>query len=441
MSLRILISSSDEKQRAHLVSLCESLGGRAFEASDAREALAGAKTSNPQVILLGAEACAGEVLTALEAACPGAAIWRCGAIKKGTAQSQLDAGATDLLDEHPSREQLEHAFAREKQRRRLTQERDQILSELDQLRGTDLIGRSRPMLRLHDQIQRIASTPRTTVLVTGEVGTGKESVARAIHRSSARAPHPFVPVSCGLPSETLAETLFYGDLSEAQGQPTHCALVRAEGGTLFLDQIDCASLELQERLLELVQDRCWRSLANGEDRHADVRVVASTSKDLARLVAEGRFREDLLYRLNVLTLDVPALRERGEDIALLANHFLIRIAREMGRSAPTLAPESTQAMQAHGWPSNVRELHNVLERGLIVTAGRVITCSDLGLGEGSGEGSPLHEGEDFRIRHMEEVLIRRALVSTGGNRSQTARLLGVNRTTLYNKLRVYEIEE
>ncbi len=445
MSLRILISCAVAKRRAHLVGLLESLGGRVFEASTTREALAGARTAAPDVMLVSAEGEGTPDLGPLIEARPGAAIWLCGAQVNTNAQAQLEGGATDLLDAEPTREQLEQALAREVQRRNLALERDQLLSELEQLRGIDLIGRSRPMLRIHDQIQRIASTPRTTVLVTGEPGTGKETIARCIHSSSARARHAFVPVTCGEPDEVLAETLFYGSHVEDTDQTSRCAqdnaLIRAEGGTLFLDEVGQIGLEMQERLLTLLQDRTWQPADGGEERHADIRFIASTSDDLTRLVAEGRFREDLYYRLNVLSADVPPLRDRGEDLTLLVDYFLTRIGREMGRFGQSLAPEAGGALAAHRWPGNLRELRNTLERGLIAAGGRPITCADLGLGHGVLPSNLPIETEDFRIRHMEEVLIRRALQSAGGNRSETARLLGVNRTTLYNKLRSYKISK
>lgn len=449
MTLRILIASNDAKQRAGLVRLCEDLGARVFEASTVREALTGAQASAPQIVMLVLQNGTAEALAGLQEIQPSAALWLVPAPgDKRPARDWLAAGVTDLFGGVPSRFDLELALAREVQRRGLAQEREQFKNELDRHRGGTLMGRSRAILRLHDQIQRIASTPRTTVLVTGERGSGKEMVGRSIHASSARARKPFVVVACGVKNPEQVETLLYGSPGDsspaAPSVEDACALVNAEGGTLYLDQIDALTPRLQLKVLSLLHDRSWSPGSGGEDRHADVRVIASTSQDLARLVEEGRFREDLLYRLNVLSVDVPPLRERQEDISELAGHLLARIGEDMGRSSCTFAPEALEALNAFEWPGNVRELRNSVERGLLTASGEVITRRDLGLGTDPGPSSTQREADhdlgNFRIRHMEEALIRRALVSAQGNRSKTARLLGVNRTTLYNKLRAYRID-
>lgn len=421
--------------------LAESLGGRVFEASSAREALAGAQSCAPQMILLGASTDQLESLAALREVCPAAArVLVLDEAKPLGAAECFAAGATDILSASPERRDLELALAREEHRHDLLQRVAELDHELAQRRGESLVGNSRPIQRVHDQIQRVASTPRTTVLVTGESGAGKSCVARAIHRSSARAQRPFVAVPCALPDSAQLETLLYGRSTSAD----ESALARAAGGTLFLSGVEHLNPGLQLLLLELLQERTWRGGPDGEEQNADLRVIASTDVDLERLVAEGRFREDLLYRLNVLSIDVPPLRERRDDVPLLAEQFLGRLARVMGKACYRLAPEAALALNSHGWPGNLRELGNTLERGLIAAKGECITRADLGLGEAGEDApelvAPEAGGENFRIRHMEEVLIRRALISAKGNRSETARLLGVNRTTLYNKLRTYEID-
>lgn len=311
-----------------------------------------------------------------------------------------------------------------------------------------MVGSSLAMRTLRDQVRRVAAAPRSTVLVIGESGTGKELVARAVHQSSDRASGPFVAVNCASLGSGLFESELFGyepgafTGARAEGHPG--LLAAAEGGTLLLDEIGELELGVQARLLRLLEERSYRRVGGSTDRAADVRIVAATHRDLARMVEAGTFREDLYYRLNVLSLGVPPLRERPGDAGLLAEHFLTVVARELGRGPSGFTPEAVAGLESWPWPGNVRELRNCVERAAVHAGDRPIALEHLGLEGGpagtggTDPGAPLAP-EELDLRRMEERLVRRALELTGGNKSASARLLGVNRATLYNKLRALEL--
>jgi len=293
-----------------------------------------------------------------------------------------------------------------------------------------LLGESRRIRRVLEIVNRVASTPRTTVLVTGERGTGKEAVAREIHRLSSRSAGPFVPLRCStLTSEGLIDGLRH-----------------AESGTLFLDEVCELAPEVQTELAAFLQERQVRREASLRDVPADVRVVAATRHDLSRMVAEHTLREDLVYRLNVLSVDVPPLRQRRDDLPVLVRNQLECLGAELG-AVPQLSTAALARIGEHAWPGNLRELRNALERGAILADSRPVEPEDLGLGAG-----PVTEQEsadvddvlplgDRSLRFVEEALVRRVLDEAHGNRSRAARVLGVNRTTLYNKLKLYGISD
>lgn len=451
MSTRILVADDDPKVREGLVVLCESLGHRTFEAGSGREVLETARRVLPDVVLLDIEMPEGtglEVLPqllSLEGSPQVVMVTGVGDVR--TAVEAMRAGAADFLEKPVHRDLIEGVLERVFKNRALTRERDALRGEVARLRSGPIVGRSRSIEAVHDQIARVASTPRTTVLITGESGVGKELVARAIHDASNRSDKPFVALNCAALAENLLEAELFGYVggafSGAHPKGRDGLFAAAEGGTLFLDEIGELAPELQAKLLRVLQERVYRRVGASEDRTTDVRIVASTNRDLAAMVEAREFREDLFYRLNVLSIIVPALRERREDVALLADHFLEGFAKEFGRDYSGLTDEARVAIEAHAWPGNVRELRNAIERAALHTPGGWITSEHLGLGEGGATARPAPEPvspSDFRLKSMEESLIRRALEAAEGNRSQTARLLGVNRTTLYNKLRTYGIE-
>ena len=333
-------------------------------------------------------------------------------------------------------------------------------------RAPQLIGNSPALEAVCRELQLVARTPATTVLILGESGTGKELAARAIHRSSERARGPFVPVNCAALTESLLEAELFGyekgafTGASSDGKPG--LFEAAQGGTILLDEIGEMAPGLQSKLLRVLQERAVKRVGGLKERPLDVRVVASTHRELEARVQAGEFREDLFYRLNVMPIYMPPLREREGDVELLAHYFLKTIAGELGRVGLTgFAPAVLERFRAHHWPGNVRELRNVVERAVIVARGPVVEADDLALGgrratvrgrtpppvaappaaaasRPDGAGVVL-ELPDHRLDGAERALIERALAAAGGQKTRAAELLGINRATLYNKLRAFDL--
>ncbi|HEV8374701.1 MAG TPA: sigma-54 dependent transcriptional regulator [Candidatus Polarisedimenticolia bacterium] len=314
-------------------------------------------------------------------------------------------------------------------------------------RSAELVGRSQKLLELHSMLDRIAPT-RSTVLIQGESGTGKELVAHAIHQRSSRSHRPFVVVNSGSVPVDLLESNLFG---HRKGAFTGAVSAKrglfevADGGSLFFDEISSIHPDVQSKLLRVIQEREFLPLGAVESVRVDVRIIAATNIDLKELVDRGQFREDLFYRLNVIVVNLPPLRERREDIPLLAEHFLRRFAEENGRPLPQLRPEALAALSSHDWPGNVRELENVLERAVVLGSGRAISVDLLSEDVvGSGHSSPavpredLVEGE-FRyadtVARFERELIEETLVRARGIQRKAARLLGIKPTTLNEKIK------
>lgn len=307
-----------------------------------------------------------------------------------------------------------------------------------------LVGRSAALLRVRDAIGKVARAPRTTVLVTGESGTGKELVARAIHARSSRAAGPFVAVNCAaLSAELFAAELFGhepGAFTGALPKGRKGLLAAAEGGTLLLDEIGELDPAVQAQLLRVLQERVYRPVGGTRDIPMDVRIIAATHRDLQELVAAGRFREDLWYRLNVASIQLPALRERAADVPDLCRHLLERIALDHGLGEIALSDEAAAELTGREWPGNVRELSHALERAAIRSGGERIEREHLEEAGSTPErarttGRLMLEIEDLSLDAVERSLIARVLAESGGNRSLAARTLGVHRATLYGKLR------
>jgi DNA-binding NtrC family response regulator len=303
----------------------------------------------------------------------------------------------------------------------------------------DLISKSPAMQAVFD-LARTAARSNSTILILGESGTGKELLARAIHAESLRSQAPFVTMSCAALTETLLESELFG---HEKGAFTGAASRRkgkfevAQGGTLFLDEIGDISAKLQLDLLRVLEDRKFFRVGGNEAVAVDVRIVAATNRDLQKAVADGSFREDLYYRLNVIPIHLPPLRERVEDMPLLVEHFLEQLGAEMNKRVDEVSSEAMATLMAHTWPGNVRELRNILERAVVVASGRVIEAADLGL-----RRTP--EAVDGGLASLDEVEkhhIARVLAETGGNISQAARTLGIDRATLYNKMRKYQLRK
>lgn len=344
----------------------------------------------------------------------------------------VKTGAEDYLAKPFTEEELLEAARRAIQKlktRRLTKPGEGLRMQ------HGLYGESPAMRSVFDTIGKAAKTT-ATVLITGESGTGKELVARAIHYNSSRAAAPFVPVNCAAIPETLVESELFGYVKGAftgayESRAGH--FQTADGGTIFLDEIAETTASTQARLLRFLQDKEVCMIGSDRPRRVDVRVIAATNKDLLALVSKGAFREDLYYRLNVLSINIPPLRDRGDDVILLASAFCARFAREQGRSVPRFTDRALQALRAYPWPGNVRELENLIQRLIIMSDANVIDVSDL---------PPYMRfcvqkdtQVDRTLAEVEAEHIKRVLAHVGGNKTRAAKILGIDRKTLREKLK------
>jgi len=304
----------------------------------------------------------------------------------------------------------------------------------------DIVGRSAPMKQLFQTLP-IISRSDSTVLIEGASGTGKELVARAIHHLSPRAQHPFIAINCGALPDTLLESELFGYKKGAftdarQDKPGRFAL--AEGGTMFLDEIGDVSPAMQMRLLRVLQEHVYEPLGSVTPVRADVRIVAATNKRLHQLVKQGAFRDDLFYRVNVIRLELPALRERREDIPLLVDYFIHRFNRLQGRGIAGVSDGAMAVLLEHDYPGNVRELENIIEHAFVLCRGEQIEPAHLPSWLRGGE--PAAEKGSMTLEEMERLMITDALRRHGGNRQATAAQLGIHPSTLFRKLKALGIE-
>jgi DNA-binding NtrC family response regulator len=302
-----------------------------------------------------------------------------------------------------------------------------------------MVGRSPAMLKLFDTIRKVAAT-EAPVLITGESGTGKELAAIAVHRRSIRGGAPFVPINCAaLPKTLVASELFGHEKGAFTGadQRRIGRIQAADKGTLFLDEIGDLPLDMQANLLRFLQESTIDRVGGHHPIKVDVRVIAATNVPLRRAVAEGRFREDLFFRLNVLTIEMPPLRERGEDIDTLAAFFVAKFAREAAKPIRALAPEAQQLVRRYSWPGNIRELIATVRRAVVMADGPLIRTDDLALPSEPGAG--VAASLDDARREMEGALVRQALVAHRHNIKRTAEHLGISRVTLYRLIDKYGI--
>ncbi|NBD10216.1 sigma-54-dependent transcriptional regulator [Corallococcus silvisoli] len=337
------------------------------------------------------------------------------------------------------RTQLE--LSRSLRRTRRLEEENQHLRREQGVRSP-LVGESRAMQPVRRLIERVAPSA-APVLVTGEHGTGKEVVARMLHAASPRADRAFVAVNSGGLSEGVFESELFGHVkgafTDAKADRIGCFEL-ADGGTLFLDEIGNMPLTQQAKLLRVLQTGELHPVGSSRTRRVDVRVVSATNVDLGRAVMEGRFREDLLYRLNTVEVQLPPLRARREDIPLLAAHFLAAQGQRYGRSGIQLAPDALEALLAYAWPGNVRELEHAVERALLMAAGDRVEVEDLLLKRSGPAGVGAVRLEEMTLEEVERYLIERSLGRHDGNVSEAAKALGLSRSALYRRLQYYGIK-
>ncbi len=362
-----------------------------------------------------------------------------------TAVQAIKVGAFDYLVKPFNPEELSLIIKRLVESQSLIKEISHLRKELQkQYQFHDLISKSAKMQKVFDLANTIAKS-NSNILILGESGTGKELLARAIHNESLRAAGPFIPVSCVALTETLLESELFG---HEKGAFTDAIAQKkgkfelADGGTIFLDEIGDISPKLQLSLLRVLQEKEFTRVGGTKSIKVDVRIIAATNRDLKKAVDEGKFRDDLYYRLNVIAIELPPLREHTEDIPLLADHFIEKFNIEMGKKIERISEEALHVMMHHDWPGNVRELENVVERAMVITKETFIKAEDLHLSPQIAEGKgAVPASDDKTIKSVEKKHITKILKENNWNIQKSAEQLGIDRVTLYNKIKKYKLEK
>jgi two-component system NtrC family response regulator len=350
------------------------------------------------------------------------------------AVSAMKKGALDHIQKPFDNRDVKRAVARGVEKRSLMKNIRRLETELG-ASWENIVGKSKAMERVYAVMKRVADTP-TTVLICGESGTGKELIARGLHKASSRSNAPFVSVNCAALPETLLESELFGYEKGAFTGATGLKQGKfevASGGTLFLDEVGEMSQSVQVKLLRVLQEHEFQRVGGNKDIRVDVRIIAATNKDLKEEVDAGRFRDDLFFRLNVVRIDVPPLRERPSDIPFLVAHFVRKFSAKLGREIQEIDPEIMRSLELYSWPGNVRELENVIERAVVMAKGEIITAEDL-----PPEIEMLHgKGLTEALELIEERMIRQALKRAGSVQAQAAKMLGISRSHLQYKMKKY----
>jgi two-component system, NtrC family, response regulator HydG len=444
--VRVLIIDDEESMRIACRQSLELCGYSAAAAENGERALERIRQESFDVALLDLRMPGPpgmEVLKRLKQESPNmAVVIMTGYATIDSAVEAIKSGAYDYLPKPFTPEALCSMVERAATAARRALENECVVQGLERkMLSRTLIGRSDAMSQVARLIQKAAPVD-STVLVTGETGVGKEVVARAIHRLSNRSNKPFVTVDCGTLVESLFESELFGHVkgsfSGAIGSTTG-KIEQAEGGTLFLDEIANVSVNMQARLLRAVQEREISRIGSTTKKKIDVRIISATNRDLPQAVREGRFREDLYYRLNVIHIQVPPLRERLEDIPALVDFYLKKISSEKGRPAAAISDEAMRFLKRREWPGNVRELINALEYAIVTCEGNTIGVRDLPYGPADSSGTGLPEGGS--LARLEQAEILNALEQFQGNKTRAAEYLGINRKTLREKMQKYGLTD
>jgi len=443
-STRILIVDDELIMRESLAGWLERDGHDIVTAASGEEALDILKTTRFDILLVDIkmEGISGlEVLTQVKESDPEVAVVMITAYGSiSTAIEAMKNGAHDYLlkpfDPNELGILIEKIIQHQAQARENLYLKEQFK---ERTRFESMIGQSGPMQQIFDLIQDLAPM-NSTVLITGETGTGKGLAAKAIHSNSPRSEGPFVVVNCGAIPEHLMESELFGHQKGAftdAKETKKGRLELAHGGTLFLDEIGEIGMRMQIDLLRVLEDRVFYRVGGTQPIEADFRVIAATNRNLEQAIDAGTFRKDLFYRLNVISFQMPSLRERREDIPLLAEHFLRRFSHETNKAIDKLSREAIDELMLYEWPGNVRELENAIERAVVVGKGPRIMADDLPI------FSPEHPTPilDKSIKEVEKAHIKQILIENDWNIAKTAKVLGINRSTLYAKIKVYDIEK
>jgi len=449
VSFTILVVEDEALMRSILSRMLRAEGYRVLEADGTALALELFEKEKIDLALLDVNLCGGgnglELLGRLHALDPelmGIILTAYASVE--SAVDALHKGAYDYLTKPFSNEHLKAVVRNALAQKSLFRENRFLQRELrDKYRFENIIGKSDGMERVFRMVEKVANTD-ASVLLAGESGTGKELIARAIHFSSDRGEHRFLPINCSALPESLLESELFGYKRGAftgANQDKAGLLQAADKGTLVLDEIGEMPPALQVKLLRALQERECYPLGSSEPVPFDVRLVCATNRDLEREVKAGRFREELFYRINVITITLPSLRERSDDIALLANHFLEKYVKSTNRPVARFSKGAMRLLLNYAWPGNVRELENTIERAVILAETNVIHSHDLPEKLRDSLPLPSLDGDDLTLEELEREHIQRVLAKLGGDKFKTAKTLGIHQSTLYRKMQRLKLEE
>ncbi len=450
---KILIVDDEEGMRHMLSIILKKEGYETTSVSNGNEALTAAEKDDYDFILCDIRMPGMDGLTLLQElkkrGCNSTIIMMSAYGTMDTAIEAMKIGAYDYISKPFKSDEIILTIKKAEERERLRKENIFLKKEVEgRYKFSNIIAKSKNMLEIFETISKIASY-KSTVLIIGESGTGKELIAKAIHYNSPRKNKAFIPINCGAIPENLLESELFGHV---RGAFTDAIFTKkglfeeADGGTIFLDEVSDLPLSLQVKLLRVLQEDEIRRVGDTKPIKVDVRIIAASGRDLVDEVKMGRFREDLFYRLNVLNIHLPPLRERKEDIPLLVNHFIEKFNKKIGRNIKGITSDAMKMLMDYEWKGNVRELENVIERAVILADGECISTEHLPEGIIKAVTEPvvsITEGE-FSIKKassaLEKELIKRALKYTGGNRTKAARLLEISHKALLYKMQEYGIE-